>query len=56
MRLRTRKLISPELTCDVANSNRAPDQVEREAEENAPADATVNESGVGMHNQDEHVI
>ena len=41
MRLRTGKLISPELNRDGANSNRAPDQVERETEEKASADGTV---------------
>ena len=56
MRLRTRKIISPELTGDGANFNRATYQFEREAEENASADATVTESGASMNNLDAQVI
>ena len=56
MRLRTRKLISLELNRDGAISNRAPDQVERESEENSSAEATVTESGAGMKNHDVQVI
>ena len=41
MRLQTRNLISLELTRYDANSIRAPDEVEREAEENTSADSTV---------------
>ena len=56
MQLRTRKLISPELTRDGDNSNCAPDRIESEVEGNAPADGAANQSGASMDNCDAQII
>ena len=59
MRLRTRKLVSPELTRDGDNSrDRALDQLQSEAESNKSADVTVNNSSttMGQRNRDVSVI
>ena len=54
MRLKTGKLISPELTCDGVESNHAP--YESEAEINIPAGAAATDYNVSMNNRDAQVI